>query len=218
MADLYAVARELRLHDTPSVSDALDKLGIPGGLLGIKAVFSGCRVCGPAFTVRYIPCGSVKKNVGDFLDDVKPGQIVAIDNGGRTHCTVWGDLMAIVAKRNKVEATVIDGACRDIPTIVKEQYPMFSKGTFMMTGKDRVQLDAVNVPVTLGGVQVCPDDLLLGDDSGVVLIPAGRAEEVLRVTKEIAEKEIAIEEAVRSGSSLREARAKTGYHTLQSRS
>ncbi len=217
MTDVYTLAGEFRLHDTPSVSDALDTLGLPGGLLGIKPVLAGKRICGPAFTVRYIPCGPVKNTVGDFLDDVKAGQVIAIDNAGRVDCTIWGDLMSITAKRNSVEATVIDGACRDIPVIVKEQYPVFSRGTFMMTGKDRVQLEAVNAPITLAGVQVCPDDLLLGDDSGVIVIPAVRAEEVLRVTIEIAEKEREIENAIRSGKTLREARKASGYHALQTR-
>jgi len=72
--------------DTTSVSDALDRLGITGGLLGIKPVVNDTTICGQAFTVHYVPCGSVKGTVGDFLDDVKPGQVVVIDNSGRDYC------------------------------------------------------------------------------------------------------------------------------------
>ncbi|KUO71810.1 MAG: diguanylate cyclase [Clostridia bacterium BRH_c25] len=203
--------------DTTSVSDALDRLGITGGLLGIKPVVNDTTICGQAFTVHYVPCGSVKGTVGDFLDDVKPGQVVVIDNSGRDYCTVWGDLMAITATRMGIAGTVIDGVCRDIPAIKKIKYPIFTKGTYMVTGKDRVFVDAVNVPVAVSGVQVKPGDIILGDETGVLVIPVERAEEVLKVSLEIAQKEAIIEEAIRNGASLREARAKAGYHQLQTR-
>jgi regulator of RNase E activity RraA len=66
-------------------------------------------------------------------------------------------------------------------------------------------------------VQVKPGDILLGDDSGALVIPAEKAEEVYRVAEEIAKKEEIIEREVRKGVSLREARAKMGYHALQTR-
>lgn len=203
--------------DTTSVSDALDRLGITGGLLGIKAVLPGSRLCGQAFTVHYIPCGTIKGTVGDFLDDVKAGQVVVIDNGGRTYCTVWGDLMSITAVRNRVAGTVIDGVCRDVPGIMKSGYAIFSRGSYMVTGKDRVYVDQVNVPVAVSGVQVNPGDLMLGDDSGVIVVPFERAEEVLHVAREIEAKEKAIEIELAKGTTLKDARAHAGYHSLQTR-
>ena len=82
-AAMLATFKEL---DTSSLTDALDKQGIASGLLGIKAVVPGTRLCGQAFTVQYIPCGQTKGNVGDFLDDVPKGHVVVIDNGGRQYC------------------------------------------------------------------------------------------------------------------------------------
>lgn len=207
----------LKKFDTTSVSDAMDVLGIPSGLLGIKPVVEGVTFCGPAFTVHYVPCGLEKGTVGDFLDDVQPGQVVVIDNGGRIDCTVWGDLMTISASQRGIAATVIDGVCRDVPGIRACHYPVFSKGYYMVTGKDRVQCDAVNVPVSIAGLQVKPGDILLGDDTGALVIPAERADEVCRVAQNIAEKEQRIEQELRKGSSLREARSKTNYHKLQTR-
>ena len=67
---------------------------------------------GTAFTVRYRPCGMVKGTVGDFLDDVQPGQVVVLDNGGRRYGTVWGDIMTVYAQKRGVAGTVIDGVCR----------------------------------------------------------------------------------------------------------
>ena len=203
--------------DTPSVSDAMDKCGIPGGLLGIRPVVPGTSFCGTAFTVHYVPCGAVKGTVGDFLEDVKPGQVVVIDNGGREYCTVWGDLMTIAAQRAGIAGTVIDGVCRDIPVIRKCQYPIFTKGCYMVTGKDRVYVDHIGEPVSISGVQVKPGDILMGDDSGALVIPQERAAEVLRVAQEIAVKEHRIEEQVRAGATLKQAREAAGYHSLQTR-
>ena len=207
----------LKKLDTTCVSDAMDKLGIPCGLLGIKPVVPGHVICGPAFTVHYIPCGQVKGTVGDFLDDVAPGQVVVIDNGGREYCTVWGDIMAKTAKKYGIAGTVIDGVCRDIPAVLECQYPIFSKGYYMRTGKDRVYVDAVNVPVTLSDIQVCPGDIVIGDDTGVVVVPQSRAEEVAEIAENIDRKEQEILDLVAKGYRLKEARAMTGYHHLQTK-
>ena len=201
--------------DVASVSDAMDKIGIPCGLLGIHAVVPGKHICGRAFTVHYVPNGVVKGNVGDFLDDVQPGQVVVIDNGGRLYCTVWGDIMTFVATRKGIAGTVIDGVCRDIPGILENDYPIFTKSTYMVTGKDRVTVDYVNKPVAISGVQVCPNDIIQADDTGAVCIPDAVAEKVADIAESIEKTEQAIIAEVKNGSTLKEARAKLGYHHLQ---
>ena len=203
--------------DVASVSDAMDKIGIPCGLLGLHAVVPDKHICGRAFTVHYVPNGVVKGNVGDFLDDVQPGQVVVIDNGGRLYCTVWGDIMTFVATKKGVAGTVIDGVCRDIPGIKKNDYPIYTKSTYMVTGKDRVTVDYVNKPVAISGVQVCPNDIILADDTGVVCIPDAVAEKVADIAESIEATEQAIIAEVKNGSTLKDARAKLGYHHLQTR-
>lgn len=206
--------------DTPCVSDALDRLGIPGGLLGITPVVedSGKTICGPAFTVRYIPVGLEKKSVGDFLDDVPAGSVIVIDNAGRINCTVWGDIMSKYATMKGVAGTLIDGVCRDVKTVRELDYPIYTKGYYMCTGKDRVQVEAVNETVTVSNIQVRQDDLILCDDNGALCIPAERAAEVLAVAQDIDAKERNILDALAAGSTLGEARAVNGYHHLQTKS
>lgn len=211
------IIERLSRLDVASVSDAMDKLGIPCGLLGLHAVIPDKHICGRAFTVHYVPNGVVKGNVGDFLDDVQPGQVVVIDNGGRLYCTVWGDIMTFVATKKGIAGTVIDGVCRDIPGIKANDYPIFTKSTYMVTGKDRVTVDYVNKPVAISGVQVCPDDIILADDTGVVCIPNAVAEKVADIAENIEKTEQAIIAEVEKGSTLKEARAKLGYHHLQTR-
>jgi len=212
-----AVVKKLGEYSTATISDSLDRLGIPGGCLGIKPVVQGVKMAGTAFTVRYVPVGYVKGTVGDFLDDVAPGEVVVLDNTGRTDCTVWGDIMTVTAKVKGIAGTVIDGVCRDLPRILEERYPIFTRGSFMMTGKDRVMVESINEPVSIGTVQVRPGDILIGDDSGVVVVPQEMAGEVLAVAESVEDAESRIVEAVKSGLSLKEARIQCGYHSLQTK-
>ena len=217
MAKADKLIEKFKKMDTTSVSDALDRLGIQGGCHGISPVVPGAKAVGTAFTVSYVPCGVDKGTVGDFLDDVEPGQVVVLDNAGRTYCTVWGDIMTFYSRKRGFAGTVIDGVCRDLPRILETKYPIFTRGRFMVTGKDRVEVAGVNVPVSIGNVQVRPNDIMICDDSGVLVVPLTHAEEVLKVAKEIDEKEQQIISMLDKGMTIAEAREKMGYHKLQTR-
>lgn len=201
--------------DTPSISDAMDKLKIAGGLLDIKPVVPDTYMCGQAFTVHYVPCGEVRGTVGDFIDDILPGEVAVLDNNGRIDCTVWGDIMSVYAMKKGIAGTVINGVCRDINVIRELEYPIYTKGTYMVTGKDRVYVDRINETVNVAGIQVNPGDLIVGDNTGVVVVPFNRAEEVLEVALEIERKEKIILDLINAGCTLKEARENTGYHKLQ---
>ncbi len=204
--------------DTASVSDAMDKIGIPAGCHGIKPVVTGVKFAGRAYTVKYRACGVVERGtVGDFLDDVPAGDVIVIDNGGRTDCTIWGDIMTTLAHHKGVAGTVIDGVCRDVPKIRELGYPIFTRDYYMMTGKDRIEIEAVNVPVTVSQRQVRPGDIVVADDSGVVIVPASKAEDVLKIALEIEHAEQEILKRIAQGRTLREARAELQYHALQTK-
>lgn len=211
------VIEGLKKYTTPNISDALDKLGIDGGCVGIAPVIPGTRMVGPAYTVKYIPAGLVPGTVGDYIDDVSAGAVVVIDNAGRVNCTVWGDLLTLTANKRKIAGTLIDGVCRDVQRIRELQYPIFTRGCFMMTGKNRVEVEAVNVPVAVADRKVRPGDIIVGDESGVLVIPAEKAAEVLELTIKIAEAEDGIEAALQQGLTLTQAREKYHYHQLQNR-
>jgi regulator of RNase E activity RraA len=215
-ADQDALRRSrLAALSTSGVSDALDKLGIPGQALGIAPLDRTFRLVGRAWTLRYGPVGEDRGTVGDYIDDLGEGDVVVLDNQGRLDATVWGDLLTTTAHGRHVAGTVIDGVCRDVDRSLTLGYPIFSRGNWMRTGKDRVRVEAVQVPVSVGGIRVEPGDLLLGDGDGLVVIPAARADEVLDAAEEIERAEQAIREAVEAGSSLRDARTRFRYHDLQ---
>jgi 4-hydroxy-4-methyl-2-oxoglutarate aldolase len=200
---------------TSTLSDALDRLQIPGQCENILPLSRAFRLVGRAFTARYVPAGSAPGTVGDYIDDLGEGQVVVLDNRGRTDATVWGDILTATAHQRRVEGTVIDGVCRDSEQSLKLEYPIFSRGRWMRTGKDRVIVDAYEVPVTVGGVRVAPGDLMIGDADGVLCIPWSRVSEVLELGVAIGAAEDAIRADVLAGVSLIEARRNHGYHSLQ---
>ncbi len=214
MTDIIETLKGL---STSTISDAMDRLGIAGQCLGIKPLDPKFRLCGRAFTMRTVPVDMPAGSVGDYIDDVPPGEIVTIDNAGRPDATVWGDILTWIARDRGVGGTVIDGHCRDIHQCLEINYPVYSRGWSMRTGKDRVQLDELNIPVSIGNARVCPGDILFGDADGVVCLPKEHEADIMALAAEIEEAEEQIRASYREGMRLDEARAKFKYHQLQSR-
>lgn len=203
--------------DTSHLSDAMDRVGVNGQCLGILPLERDMKMVGRAFTVRYVPVGTDRGSVGDFIDDLEPGTVPVLDNAGRLDATVWGDLLTATASSKGLPGTLIDGVCRDSDCAVELGYPVFSRSRWMRTGKDRVRVDGYQVPVTIGGVRVEPGDYLIGDADGVVALPATRATEIAEIAVRVRDVEDAIRSAVRAGSTLIAARQEHGYHSLQTR-
>src|SRR6185369_10039503 len=127
------------------------------------------------------------------------------------------DILTMVAHRRKLGGTVIDGACRDTHLAREIGYPMFSRSYSMRTGKDRVQVEAMNGPVNIGDARVMAGDILRGDADGVIAIPQAHENNVLSVAEEIDATEEKIRRAVVGGMRLSDARKQHGYHQLQTK-
>lgn len=193
-----------------ALSDALDRLVVVGQAIGLVPVARGMKFAGPAFTIRMLPVGLTCGSVGDYIDNVPSGAVIAIDNQGVMDQTVWCDILTYVAHAKGIAATVIDGVCRDSDRCVSLNYPVFSRGVSMRTGKDRATADACNIAIQLAKVRVEPGAWLVGDADGVVSIPASRVEEVVTIAEQIEAAESAIIAAVSSGKRLDEARRDPG--------
>lgn len=203
--------------DTATLSDALDKLGVAGQCYRIQSRGEGFSMAGRAYTLQYGPASNPPGTVGDYIDDVPPGSVLVLDNGGRDNATVWGDILTEIAHRRGIAGTVIDGVCRDVALCRKLGYPVFSKGHWMRTGKDRVQVEATNVPVNIGDARVQPGDILRGDADGVLVIPKEHEDAVLETAEQIERAEESIRQAVRDGKRLDDARREFRYHQLQTK-
>lgn len=212
-----AILDRLKLFSCSDLSDAMDRLGVPCQAAGIMPLDRSFRIAGKAWTLRYGPVGQDPGTVGDYIDDLDEDTVIVLDNAGRVDVTVWGDLLTSTAHIRKIAGTVIDGVCRDVDRILELKYPIFSRGNWMRTGKDRVRVEATQVPVSIGGIRVEPGDWIKGDGDGLVVIPAARVEEVMAAAAQIHDAEDGIRAAIETGTSLRQARKDWGYHSLQTR-
>jgi regulator of RNase E activity RraA len=203
----------LRAAGTGAVSDALDLLGIDGGLLGLARRSGTGTIAGPAWTLQFRPVADGEPGpAADFIDDVPAGAVVMVANGGRDYCTVWGDILTDVAQRRGLAGTVIDGCCRDLGEIRSSGYPLWSRGVYMKSGKNRVRLSALQVPVEIAGTVVGPGDVVCADDAGVLVVPADRLEQVMDQVDRVTGMEAEVRAAVAEGVPLREARRRHGYN------
>ncbi|QJC88214.1 RraA family protein [Bacillus inaquosorum] len=213
--DNQQIIKELKSFDTPTISDALDSLKINGGLCGIIPRNKSANICGTAFTVEYREPNEEEQQVAkaaDFIDAADENSVIILANNGRADCTVWGNILTQIAIQKKIAGTVIDGACRDIDFIRETEYAMFSKSVYMKTGKGRTKKTAHQVPVTISGTIIQPNDFVRADQNGVIVIPQHVAEEVIKRCKAIEETEEKIKEAVSRGIHLKEARETYKYH------
>jgi 4-hydroxy-4-methyl-2-oxoglutarate aldolase len=203
--------------DCAAISDALDRSGIVGQCYKITACDPKFRMVGHAYTVLYRLANSGEEgNVGEYIDDVPPGNVIVIDNQGRDQMTTWGNILTEMAHQRKIAGTVIDGINRDVSLCRELNYPIYSSGYWMRTGKGRIQLDGLQVPVNIGGVIVNPGDLVCGDPDGVVVIPSAMQEQVLSYAEEIVTRENKVRKSIREGMRMDEARKLQKYHFLQS--
>ncbi|MFG1804813.1 RraA family protein [Micromonospora carbonacea] len=215
---MNAPSAVLARYGTAAVSDALDLAGAPGGLWGLSRQSGAGMVVGPAFTVRFEAVDpGVRAPAADFIDDVPPGSVVVIANEGR-HCTVWGDILAEVAVARRLAGTVVDGYCRDLDGIRELGYPVWARGAFMRSGKNRVRMAAAQEPVTVGAdgdqLTVRPGDLVAADGSGIVVVPADLVDEVVETVTRVAAMEQRVLADVRAGTPLRTARVTHGYNDI----
>lgn len=216
METLESLRRVYLSLTTPEVSDALESFGVVGGIAGLRPSLPEQKLFGPALTVaREVNPDPDSRHAADYIDQAAPGEVVVIDNLGLESCTCWGGILTRYAGKKGLGGTVIDGMHRDTEVIKSTGYPVFSRGPFMVTGKGRTRLKAVNVPVRIGGAAVSPGDFLFGDDHGLVVIPAGIVKEVA----ERAEATRAVESEIldlilRQDVPLKVARERLGYHDL----
>ena len=184
--------KEFSALPTSAVSDALDRLGIKGQCKAIRALDPrAAKLCGRVFTVQFLPCGppdarTPDGDIGDYIDDVPAGYIVAIDNHSNLASSVWDDALTRTALERGIAGTVIDGACRDSARAAARQYPVFALGTASRGGRKQVRVEAFNLPIAIGGIRVECDDILLGDEDGLVVIPRDQLGPVLAAVRDAA--------------------------------
>jgi 4-hydroxy-4-methyl-2-oxoglutarate aldolase len=202
---------------TCNVSDALDKLGLKCGVGGIRPLYDCPKVVGPAITMRIIPFGPEvpSGHLGaDALNTAEPGDVIVIDNSGRVDQNCWGEILAFAAQQQGVAGVIIDGAARDLDIIKEINFPLYARAVVPFTARGRNVQGDFNCTVQVGGAQVRPADIIMADVNGVVVIPIERAEEVLKVSKELFDREAEMVRMLKSGIQFSEVDHKSGYDKM----
>lgn len=178
--------------DTPTVSDALDKLGLPGAVFGIAPMTVSRRVAGRVMTVKLgAPMPDLpKRHLGaGAIMAAAAGDVIVVEHRGRTDVSGWGGLLSRGALAKGIAGVVIDGAFRDIDEARDLGLPIYGRAAVPVTARGRVAEHAFNEPITVAGVAVKPRDLVLADGSGVVFVDHGRAGDILEAAETIFAKE-----------------------------
>ncbi|HOJ38864.1 MAG TPA: bifunctional hexulose-6-phosphate synthase/ribonuclease regulator, partial [bacterium] len=161
-------------------------------------VVPGAKMVGPAVTVRTYP-GDWAKPV-QAVDLAEAGQVIVIDAAG-VPPAVWGELATNSCLVKKLAGVVIYGAVRDVEEIKKMGLPVFARMITPQAGEPK-GLGELNVPLRFGGQEVLPGDWLVGDDDGVVVIPAGSAVEIANRSADVLEKENRLRREIQDGGTL----------------
>jgi regulator of RNase E activity RraA len=203
-----------RSISTSTISDLLDLMGIEGVISGLSGLKNGSYLVGCAVTVKEItgPRGTYPLEdfpIGQVIDWGRRGDVLVFDNGGLAIST-WGGLASAAASVKGIAGVVIDGGCRDVDEIVALNFPVFCRHVTPTTGKTRIRILEMNGVIQCGGVQVRPGDIIVADGTGIVVIPAARAAEVLQQAMEVEKRERHFAEELRRGKTFQEMQRKTG--------
>ncbi|MCJ7698115.1 MAG: orotidine 5'-phosphate decarboxylase, partial [Thermoplasmata archaeon] len=183
------------LVSTPNISDAMHK---QGAMQGIRPITTGFHMAGRALTVRTID-GDWAKPI-EAIDKAEKGWVIVVDvNGGNT--AVWGELATWSAKLKGLAGVVIDGAVRDYDDLLKITFPIFSRHIVPNAGEPN-GLGEIGAEITCGSQTVRTGDWIIGDDSGVVVVPQEIAQEIANRALDVKEQENRIREEIKHGGSL----------------
>lgn len=176
---MNSVIQQLKKVPTTAISDALK--GLNNLDPKIKPLKEEYKIAGTAYTVK-LPVGD-NLMLLQSLKEAKPGDILVVDVKGDTYRAIAGDFVVGMMKTLELGGLVVDGVIRDLIDIKALDFPVFSKGSTVSSG-GKTGPGETNVPISCGGVPVNPGDIIVGDVDGVVVIPKGRSEEVLRTAQE----------------------------------
>ncbi len=185
----------LRSVSSSNISDAMHR---KGAMRGIHPLIPGKKIVGKAITVQTF-AGDWAKPV-EAIDLAGPGDVLVIYNGSNS-IAPWGGLATLSCKIKGVEGVVVDGAVRDLQEIRPMDYPLFSSDVVPNAG-DPKGMGEINSEIVCGGQTVRPGDYIVGDDSGVVVIPKERAYEIARRAKEVEKTENRLFEEISRGKTL----------------
>lgn len=182
---------------TCNISDAFHKQGVMFGIVP-QSIQHRQRMVGRALTVQ-TSNGDWAKPV-EAIDRASEGDVLVVDVGGAP-VAVWGELATCSAIGKGVRGIVIDGAIRDIDDIRELKFPAFSRTVAPCAGEPK-GYGGIGIEITVGGQRVRTGDWIVGDESGIIVIPKEMAVEVANRALDVHERENRTREEIMRGSTL----------------
>ncbi len=220
--------QRLRRLDACAVSDALDKLGLPGAVTGLPLRSAGpggnSRIAGRAVTMKVgpgqPPPGPPKHLGCSAIEQAGTEHIIVVEQRSGLEAGCWGGLLTLGAKVRGVAGVVADGPLRDVDEAIGYEFPIYSRSLTSRTARGRVVELGTQVPVTIGAEQggqvtVQPGDYLLADRSAVIFIAAADIERVLEAAELIGAKEAAMAKAILAGTPIAQVMGGAYEHMLK---
>lgn len=198
------VSRLSRL-DTPTLSDALDKLGLTGAVVGLNPMTVRRKIVGRAVTVKLGPplADAPKSHLGaGAITAAAPGDIIVVDHAGRTDVSGWGGLLSRGALAAGISGVIVDGAFRDIDEARELGLPIYGRAAVPITARGRVVEHGFNCPIAIAGTAVAPGDYVIADGSGIVFIKADSFDLVIDEAETIFAREQAMASSIDSGEPI----------------
>jgi len=199
---------------TPVVADVLDKLGFRSQCMDqrVRPLWPDAKAAGFALTVQTVPAREVSPPcpyAGELaaVDSLAPGDVLVVSESA---CSFWGELLSTAATYSGCRGVILDGPTRDSGAIHDMKFPVFHVGFHPADSLGRLDVVGHNIPIECGGVLVYPGDLVLADHDGVVVVPAGVAEEALRLAEEKVSGENLVRKALADGMKTADAFKKFG--------
>jgi regulator of RNase E activity RraA len=191
--------------DSAAVSDALDQFGLPSGVGTLRPVWGPASIVGFAVTVALEPraAGPAGAHIATTaIDSADSQSVIVVDNQGRTDVSCWGGILSLGAQQRGARGVVADGVCRDVAEARDLGFPVFSRGSTPATARGRLQQRSTGEPVSIAGLAVRQGDIVLADETGLVVVPRGRADQVVDIATAIVARERATADEVRAGVPL----------------
>lgn len=217
MIDL--LLQRLRRLDVCAVSDALDRLGLPGAVTGIPQRSGDGRIAGWAVTMKvgpgHPPPGPARHLGCAAIELAGPDEVIVIEQRSGVEAGCWGGLLTLGARMRGVAGVVADGPLRDVDEAVACGFPVWARSLTCRTARGRVVELGTQVPVMLGDTVVHPGDGVLADRSGVIVIARAEFERVLEAAEAIVAREAAMAEDLRAGVPISQVMGGAYEHMLK---